>query len=374
MLSQVSNEQLKEIRVGLEGLGQKVRAWQIKEKVQAIYNYSMDESTIRGRFLEMGSPLSGGVTGQATPTHKKTVQDSSTQRNHINDTIQVKTFNIPVDMQEYIPKKNEFTNYVERDIDKRIAVHMNIGKCPIAQGKQGTGKTFAFMYYSYKYGLPYFLFSGFEDFKLPKLFGDKTIVGGTIKFQESIFVKAIQIPSVILFDEVNAISNQNTFDFHALLQNRELYIKDADDNKGKLYKLHPETRICFAQNPKSAKYIGGNIKPSNFLGRCTYITFPEFTKTEIKKAIKMRYPAMDSIDVDKFTEYYFAITQLIERSQLPVDISIRQLNNLIDLWVAGLPLKDAIEDGMSSIVDAISQPKAKESFFKVGQAIWKELL
>ena len=373
MKSVVSNEELKEIREELKKLSGPVRAWMIKEEIKKRHNIELDESTIRGRFLEMGEPLSGGTVGGSKPTDKQE-PESTTQRLHINDTSAPKSYNVPENMKQFIPRKEEFGNYIERDTDKRLAVAYNICKYPITQGKQGTGKTWSHMFYAYKSQLPFFLFSGYEDFRLTKLFGDKTIINGSIVFQESLFVKAIQCPSVILFDEINAVSNANTFDFHALLQNRELYIKDANDGSGKVYQLHPETRIGFAQNPKSAKYIGGVVKPSNFLGRCTYLTYPEFTKPQIKRAIKLRYPDMSEPDVDNFTKYYFSIIQMIDRAQLPVDISIRQLNNVIDLWVAGLPLRDALEDGMTSILEAVSQPKAKESFFKIAQAIWRELL
>jgi len=369
--SQVTNEQLAEIRQEIEAGNKRVRAWMIKQKVKEKYDYDMDESTIRGRFIEMGNPLSGGSAGTPPPKQENTAQ---TPRNHINETVQMKEVNIPDELKAYIPRANEFSNYVERDVDKRLACHYNLGKYPITQGKQGTGKTYGHMYYAFKYGLPFFLFSCYEDFKLPKLFGDKTIEDGTIKYRESLFVRALQNPSVNLFDEINAISNKNTFDFHALLQNRELFIKDADDGRGKVYKMHPDCRIGFAQNPKSAKYIGGNIKPSNFLGRCTYITYPEFKKEEIKKAITIRYPKMAPDDMNKFVEYYFAIIETIDRSQLPVDISIRQLNNVIDLWMAGMNIKDSIEDGLSSILDAVSQPKAKESFFRIAQMVWKGLM
>lgn len=371
MVSQVTNEELKGIRNKLLKTHTKVRAWMIKDEVKTQYKYDIDESTVRGRFIEMGEPLSGGHvgSGKEAPQEEKIV---STIRAHINDTLKKKNFDIPDELKAYIPHANEFTNYVERDVDRRLAIHYNTGKYPITQGKQGTGKTFSHMFYAYSYSLPFFLFNGHKDFKLRKYFGDKTIKEGTIRFQESMFVKALQNPSVILFDEINNI--EETIDYHALLQNRQLYIKDANDGKGKTFHLHPECRMGFAQNPKSTKYIGGKILPSNFLGRCTYISYPEFKKSEIKNAISKRFITLQQIDVDKFTAYYFAVIDMIERSSLPVDISIRQLNSVIDLWMAGLPIKDAIEDGLSSIVDSISQPKAKDSFFRVAQAIWKEMM
>lgn len=351
-MHKVTDEQLTDIRKNLPT----PRAWQIKDVLKNQFNVELDESTIRGRFIEMGCPLSEQYKPLATKQ------------------ITIKQYVVPDELRGYIPKKEMFTNYIERGIDKRLSVHYEKNKYPISQGKQGTGKTFSHMYYAYKAGLPFFLFSCYENMKLRKLFGDKTIINGNVVFKEGLFVKAIQSPCVILFDEINAIENSSSFDFHALLENRELFVKDADDGNGRIYKLHPDCKIGFAQNPKSAKYLGGNIKPSNFLGRCTYLTYPEFTKKEIDAALKMKFPDMPKDDRDKFSTFYFACCETIEKASIPVDISIRQLNNIVELWGSGLSLKEAIEDGLTSILEAISQPKAKESFFRLAQAVWKELM
>jgi hypothetical protein len=366
----VSDDLLKEIRDQIQiSSTQPVRAWQIQGILKS-RKIEMDESTIRGRFIQMGIPLSG--IGQPKPTSELVPETPKA-------TPEKKQFTVPEELTNYIPKEEDFTNYIYRDIDKRLEMHLNISrpgnwKYPIAQGKQGTGKTYSFMYYAWVNKIPFFLYSMYEDFRLTKLFGDKTIINGSIIFQESLFVKAIQCPSLILFDEINALSNQNTFDFHALLQNRELFIKDANNGMGKVYKLSNDCKIGFAQNPKSAKYIGGNIKASNYLGRCTYLTFPEFSKKEIRLALKKKFPALVKDDMDKFVQFYFASIQTIEKSGVPVDISIRQLNNMVDLWSYGMPIQYAIEDGFTSIMEAISQPKAKEVFFRLAQAVWKELM
>jgi hypothetical protein len=371
--SAVTNDELKRIRNEIIAKHGKVFAWMIKEEIKKLYQYDMDVSTIRGRFIEMGEPLSGQQT-KPTDQQEPCIQpESSTQRKSLSETVQVSQQSVVPELQPYVPAAHEFDSYVERSVDTKLAAHLNTGKHPICQGKQGTGKTTAYMYYAWKNNLPYFCFSGHEDFKLRKHFGDKTIENSSIKFQEGLFVKAIQGPSVVLFDEINAIPNAKTFDFHELLQNGTLYIKDAESGKGKVYRVHPECRIGFAQNPKSAKYIGGVIKPSNFLGRCTYISFPDFKKKEVRDIIRKRYPNMDYMDVSKFTDYYFAVCEAIERSKIPVDISIRQLLNVIDLWMAGLDLREALEDGLISILDAVSQPQVKDSFMKLAEAVWKEL-
>ncbi len=374
----ISNEELMAIRQKLEAeFGGKVRAVQIKKALTELPNpVFLDESTIRGKFLEMGQPLSGGI---GEPKVKEqpipAAQKPSSKRLELTK----KEYAIPDALKVFIPQANEFAGYIERPIDQRLAMHYNcsrIGnwKYPITQGPQGTGKTYSHMFYAFKEQLPFFLFCCYEEFKLFKLFGDKTIQNGTVVFKEGLFVQAIQSPSVILFDEFNYVSNENSVDFHALLQNRELFVKDADNGNGKVYKLHEDCRIGFAQNPKSAKYIGGNIKPSSFLGRCTYLTYPQFLKTDIKKSLIAKFPNLIADDVNKFTEFYFGCLEVIEKAQIPIDISIRQLNNVVDLYNHGMAINVAIEDGLSAITDAASQPKNKEAFFRVAQLVWKEMI
>ncbi|MHA2046464.1 MAG: AAA family ATPase [Candidatus Thorarchaeota archaeon] len=374
-VTKVEDTTLKDVRDKLahDMPGKPVRAWQIRDALKSIDpSYALDESTIRGRFISMGEPLRGGtMTGNGGGETMRT-KPAPTPTQFVS--IEKKEYDVPDDMKQYVPQDSEFTNYVERPVDRRLAIHLEANKFPIAQGKQGTGKTFGFMYHAWKHKLPFFLFSCYEDMRLQKLFGDKTIEQGDVKFVEGLLTRAIQSPSLVLFDEINAVSNNNTFDFHALLQNRELFIKDADNGNGKIFKLHPDCKIGFAQNPKSSKYIGGNIKPSNFLGRCTFITYPEFSKSEIKEAVSRKFPALGEVDLKNFTDYYYACTETIDKAGIPVDISIRQLLNMVDLYIHGLPLHVAIEDGLTSITEAISQPKLKESFYRLAQAVWKDLM
>lgn len=437
-VSAIRNEELVKIKdYIIAETGKRPKAWQIKEEL-AKSQIFLDESTIRGRFLEMGQPLSGAIGEPQTDpifditadqlkdkinAHAKKFGVSVTRKlmdkygldtnpggmsqlsqetlNAFNDDIEgqltgkvpkstpkpvskaleiiEKVFAIPDHLKPYIPQPNEFVGYIDRPIDDRLAMHYKTSrpgcwKYPLTQGKQGTGKTFSHMRYAFNNQLPFYLFCAHEDFKLHKLFGEKTIQNGNVVFKEGLLTQAIQHPGVILIDEVNYISNENSVDFHAFLQNRELFVKDADNGNGKIYRLHEDCKIGFAQNPKSAKYIGGNVKPSNFLGRCTYLTYPEFTKVDIKKAISARFPNLVQDDVNRFTEFYFGCTDAIEQAQIPVDISIRQLNNVIDLYNHGLPLKEAIEDGLTSIMEAASQPKSKEAFFRIAQAVFKELI
>jgi len=351
--------------------GKKITSEHIRQAIKETLNVDIDVSTIRGRFIQMGQAL-----GSSNPDPVNVKQEAPLDINQPLPSKRVapspKTYNVVEELKEYIPSDSLFDCYVERGIDKLLAIHYDLGKYPLTQGKQGTGKTFSHMHYAWKRQLPFFLYSAYADFNLRKYFGDKTITAGSIVFQEGLFIKAISNASVILIDEVNAIEEAGIKDFNAFLQNRQLYIKDADGGKGKIYKLHDHCHVGFAQNPKSSKYIGGKVRSSDFLGRCTYLTYPEFTKGQIETAIDKKYPTLNPTDRDKFITFYQQIIRAIDSANLPFDISIRQLNNIIDLWIHNVPLRDAVESGMLDIADASSQPKTKEALSKISEAIWSK--
>lgn len=343
----VTNEMLIECAEACLDAGEQPRSLKISQMLKE-KGIEMDQSTIRNRFLEMGKPLSSyNKQHPEKPQPIAPVEMQST-----ND----------IDLMHFIPLSDQFTNYIERDEDKFLAMQYDMGKNPLTQGKQGTGKTTAHLHYAMKRKIPLFLFSCHPEFRLHKLYGDKTIESGSIKFRENIFVKATQSESVLLFDEINAVENANTFDFHALLQNRELYIKDANDGHGKVYKLHPKCRIGFAMNPRSSKYIGGNVKPSNFLGRCTFITFPEFKPAEIHKFLAKKYHNIDKDTREKCVKAYFSCLNMIDTANIGIDISIRQLINVMDFISNGMDIRDAFEQSIIYFVDAASLPQFKGSF------------
>ena len=349
--------------------GKKITSEHIKKAVEESLSIKLDVSTIRGRFIQMGQPLSSGAQPEPTPAQKQEAPlDVNLPKPTEKVVMEAPTYDVPDELKVYVPEAALFDNYVERPIDALLAVHYDLGKYPLTQGKQGTGKTFSHMYYAFKRQLPFFLYSAYADFNLRKYFGDKTIINGSIKFQEGLFIKAISHASVILIDECNAIEEAGIKDFNAFLQNRQLFIKDADDGKGKIYNLHKHCHIGFAQNPKSAKYIGGKVRSSDFLGRCTYLTYPEFTQKQIDIAITKKYPTLSDEDKGLFITFYKEVLRCIDSANLPFDISIRQLNNVIDLWIHHVPLIDALESGMLDITEASSQPKTKEALGKIAEA------
>jgi hypothetical protein len=104
-----------------------------------------------------------------------------------------------------------------------------------------------------------------------------------------------------------------------------------------------------------------------------YITYPEFTHKQLEDALKKRYPDLTDSDRELFIKFYREILKAIDRNEMPFDISIRQLNNVIDLWLHGADLKEALEDGLLSITEAASQPASKQALYEIARGTWKEL-
>ena len=142
--SKATDDDLKRIRNEVGQKHSKVRAWMVKEEVKKQLNYDMDESTIRGRFIEMGIPLSSRVEGVKSATVKEVVL--TTERQKLEDIAKYHQIQATDILKPFIPRADELMGYIERPIDTKLSVHLNIGpkvkrfKYPLAQGKQGTGE------------------------------------------------------------------------------------------------------------------------------------------------------------------------------------------------------------------------------------------
>jgi hypothetical protein len=166
----IDDKGLQEIAQELADQGIAVRSHHIREVLKDKLDLDMEDSTIRGRFIQMGRPLSGFVKKIPVIAEKPIV-------------VNVKEEIIPSvgngDLNGFVPNGAEIKNYIERPIDERLAAHYRLNKYPLTQGKQGTGKTMSHMYYAYKQQLPFVLISCYQDLSLKNYFGSKSIRNGS---------------------------------------------------------------------------------------------------------------------------------------------------------------------------------------------------
>lgn len=127
----VTDDQLLKAKEAWE-LGNKGQAnsRNIQDKLKEMYNEELDVSTIRGRFLKMGQPLGSGVSNAGvTASRPKGVADILKNKNKpktipkqdkVIEPCSNEQSQIPEELKGYIPKEDEFINYVERPVDKRL--------------------------------------------------------------------------------------------------------------------------------------------------------------------------------------------------------------------------------------------------------------
>jgi len=212
----------------------------------------------------------------------------------------------------YIPKEDEFGDYIHRQIDDKLAAILEANKVALLVGETGTGKTYACRYYAYRYNLPCLIISLDDNSKFNHLLGFREIRNNETTFEPGLMVDFLQNPSLILFDEINALPAKAAFRFHEMIENRSLFIPELK----KTIKIHPECRIAFACNQKNLRYIGTNSFNAAFLDRLIIIKFPHFTQEELAKHLKIE---------EDILQFYTKAVNMINKNEMRTMYSIRTI-------------------------------------------------
>jgi len=230
----------------------------------------------------------------------------------------------------YIPKESEFEDYIHREIDDKLDAILEANKMALLIGETGTGKTYACRYYAYKHNLPCLIISLDDNSKFNHLLGFREIKDNQTTFEPGLMVDFLQNPSLILFDEINALPAKAAFRFHEMAENRSLFIPELR----KTIKIHPECRIAFACNQKNMRYIGTNNFNAAFLDRLIIIKFPHFTNKELFAHFKVE---------DDVLRFYVEAVKMINRNEMRTMYSIRTIKQYQLLRNIGFSKKEAFE-------------------------------
>jgi len=230
----------------------------------------------------------------------------------------------------YIPKESEFEDYIHREIDDKLDTILEANKMALLIGETGTGKTYACRYYAYKHNLPCLIISLDDNSKFNHLLGFREIRDNQTTFEPGLMVDFLQNPSLILFDEINALPAKAAFRFHEMAENRSLFIPELR----KTVKIHPECRIAFACNQKNMRYIGTNNFNAAFLDRLIIIKFPHFTDKELLTKFKIE---------DDVLRFYIEAIKMINRNEMRTMYSIRTIKQYQLLRNIGFSKKEAFE-------------------------------
>jgi len=240
---------------------------------------------------------------------------------------------IETELEIYIPTQP----YFERPIYQTINTLLDLGLTPYLVGVAGTGKTSYAYYYGYKHQLPT-LVVNCDVGDLRSMLGNwiltttQTNGMATItKFDFGILTKMLQVPSVVLFDEVNALDPEYLFFLHELINNRRFLIKDAPGLG--TFQVNPKCRILLASNPST--YLG--TKPLNIalLSRVVVVEVPIFSVEELEKI----FPQLNN----ELKTFYVKINTAIIKDNLNTAFSIREVDQFLKVYNKTQDKKLAIE-------------------------------
>jgi len=229
----------------------------------------------------------------------------------------------PLDMLPEVLK-----TYIKREVDGVVETFARLGRNLCLIGDSGTGKTTLVEQYAASKKLPYLRISCDETSSLKTLLGTREIINGTTYFRSGVMLELIQMPSVVLFDEFNALHSSKLFFLHELLDNRRLFVQDADG--GKVIKIHPECQIFLACNPSNKNYGGTNKMNAALGNRTTVIDVPNIKIEDMEVLFEC------GKHTDSMKQFYSESQRAIYDKGLRVAFSLRNIERATEAIKMGM--------------------------------------
>jgi midasin (ATPase involved in ribosome maturation) len=214
------------------------------------------------------------------------------------------------------------SGYIPRDVDNIVKAFAKLRRNICLIGDSGTGKTTLVEQFAANNRLPFLRISCDETSSLKTLLGSKEIINGTTYFRGGVLLELIQMPSVILFDEFNALHSSKLFFLHELLDNRRLFVQDADG--GKVIKIHPDCQIFLACNPSNKNYGGTNKMNAALGNRTTVIDIPNIQIKDMEKLFEC------GKHTDSIKQFYGEAVRAISDKGLRVAFSLRNIQRVTE--------------------------------------------
>jgi len=296
---------------------------------------------------------------QANPTVTTNIVEEGDQA--MNTVVETVACNI--DVNTLIPEKD--SNYHYRngidDIIKRFASR-NLPLFLI--GEAGSGKTHAIKQYAADCGLPFLRVACDDSAILKEFIGKREIIHGTTFFKMGLLTQLIQVPSVVLFDEFNALPASKLFFLHELLDTRKLLVKDA--GSGMLIDVNPNCKIFLACNPNSARYIGTNKINVALADRGGYINVPNFKPEEVQGLFDCGKTEL----TDCLVKFYQQVHRAITEQSLKLAFSLRSIMRISSALKAGDTVEDALEYGFYNCALLTATQKERDSMKEIARVIF----
>jgi len=232
-------------------------------------------------------------------------------------------------------------------------------------GEAGTGKTTMSKALAYITQRPWLLVSCDGKLNPRVLFGQISIKNGTSFFTEGIFTMLSQVPCVVTLAEWNCLDGSVQTTFNEILNNRRVFIAEADGGKGKTYHLHPKCFITADCNPPGAKYTGAQKSNVASVDRMQVINIPQLSHPEITAIIGA------GLYTSKLADLYLQTNDTIKTNGFRCAITLRGLKRAAALLAKGYTEKDVIELGVLNAIELTGGPDARMAIEQVAKSMFK---
>ena len=264
---------------------------------------------------------------------------------------------------EYTP--NVDAEYKRRDgVDGVIERKAKQRHAVILQGDAGTGKTKCAEQVSARAGKPFLRVACDDGATLKEFIGRREIINGTTFYKLGALCAMLQRPSVILFDEFNALDARRLFFLHELLDGRRFFVKDADG--GRVFNVHADAVILLACNPNGAKYSGTNKLNCALVNRCAVVDVPALDVGDVADA----FNTGNDGTTDALKKYYNDARAMIQAQKMRVVLSLRNVKAIARDLRDGVNVADALAVNFYNSALLTASDKERDALAKLARVIF----
>lgn len=256
--------------------------------------------------------------------------------------------------------------WIRRQWFNDVKIWSDRGHNVLIVGPPGSGKTSGAQQLAAMLELPFIRLSLDNSRDLREIFGRWAIIvdGGASRtvFVHSLFLSMCLNPgkgAVVLLDEVNFVDPQRGALLHELLDNRRVFVKEANGGMGMVLEIPENIRFLLACNPPSAAF-GGTQRMNAALGdRGATVVAPPIGKAMVNQLLK-RWMVEKKL-ADALSRLFLQAEKLVRQQNLRIQVSIRSLRRIVDGINSGIPIRRAILQGLVNAAVVLGDNVGKDA-------------
>jgi MoxR-like ATPase len=260
---------------------------------------------------------------------------------------------------------------IGRPIDDEVELAWTTNQPIFLVGETGAGKSAIAQQVAHDAGLPYLRVPCDAGTDFQELLGSLTMHEGSVFFREGQLLRLIQVPSIVLLDEVNALDQTKVFLLHQLLDSRTVFIKE----NGRTYRMDDSSSLFLAGNPPSHSYSVDPVSAA-LASRCLCIEVPPFSPSQVNEALTNKHPDLPKDRRKLFVRFYEEMQRFGNEQDVRARISMRDADRFALLHHRNGDVKTSLRNSFLNGVLLTDGPETKEACENIAAtvfgALWQE--